>query len=246
MNISSNYKTPIAAASSIVAGAIIIGVLVFAYTAYGIRSMDNQLSVTGSARQSIVADKAKWTVSITRPVTASTLKAGYADMSNDLKVVLAYFSRNGFDQSALTVSTVFMEEVYENYQPAPDQKKYTLRQSVELASDDVEKVSALSKNVQEIINQGVILNAMSPEYSYSKLADLRVSLLSQALKDAKDRASAISEMSGNRVGKLKSAASGVVQVLPPGSIEVSDYGAYDTSSINKEVMVTVRASFSLK
>ncbi len=39
---------------------------------------------------------------------------------------------------------------------------------------------------------------------------------------------------------------GVVQVLPPSSTEVSDYGAYDTSSIEKEVMVTVKASFRLR
>jgi hypothetical protein len=37
-----------------------------------------------------------------------------------------------------------------------------------------------------------------------------------------------------------------VQVLAPNSEDVNDYGTYDTSSINKEIMVTVKASFEIK
>jgi hypothetical protein len=39
---------------------------------------------------------------------------------------------------------------------------------------------------------------------------------------------------------------GVVQVMPVGAIEISDYGSYDTSGIEKEVMTTVKATFSLE
>jgi hypothetical protein len=48
------------------------------------------------------------------------------------------------------------------------------------------------------------------------------------------------------VGSIRSASMGVVQVLSPQSIEISDYGSYDTSSVEKEVMVTVKAAFSLR
>jgi hypothetical protein len=37
-----------------------------------------------------------------------------------------------------------------------------------------------------------------------------------------------------------------VQVLKVNSTDVSDYGAYDTSTIEKEVMVTITAVFNLK
>lgn len=68
-------------------------------------------------------------------------------------------------------------------------------------------------------------------------------LLSEAVKDAQNRAGKIAQSSGNEVGSLKSASVGVVQVLPVNSTEISDYGTYDTSSIEKEVMITVRATF---
>lgn len=231
-------------AAGVIGVALIISAIVGAVSFYNVRAMDNVLSVTGSAKKSIVADRAQWSVSISRPSTIDTLQGGYSQMARDLNIVKAFFAKNGFAEASLKISPVLMEEVYENYASGP--KKYTLRQTVELKSDDVVKIDALSKNTQEVISQGVVLSTQSPQYSYSGLAELRVSLLSDALKDAEARAESIAQVTGDHAGKLKSAASGVVQVLPEGSTEVSDYGAYDMSSINKEVMVTVRASFAVR
>jgi hypothetical protein len=75
---------------------------------------------------------------------------------------------------------------------------------------------------------------------------MRVALLSSAIKDAGARAAAIAKESGRSVGTLRSASGGVVQVLPQGGVDISDYGTYDTQSKQKEVMVTIRAMFSLQ
>jgi hypothetical protein len=74
---------------------------------------------------------------------------------------------------------------------------------------------------------------------------MRVELLSEAIKDAKARAEAIAKESGRQVGELREATGGVVQVLSQGGVDISDSGSYDTESLNKEVMVTVRATFEL-
>jgi hypothetical protein len=76
--------------------------------------------------------------------------------------------------------------------------------------------------------------------------EARVSLLPDALADAKARATKIAESSGARIGKLRSASQGVVQVIQANSTDVSDYGYYDTSTKEKEIMVTVKASFTVK
>jgi hypothetical protein len=92
----------------------------------------------------------------------------------------------------------------------------------------------------------VLFSTQSLEYTYSKLPELRVSLLKDAMTDARARANSIASSDGKGVGALTSASIGVVQVLSPSSTSVEDYGAYDTSSIEKEVMVTVRASFQVR
>ena len=239
-------RNPVVAGAGVLAISVCIAVCIASYAFYTIKTLDNQLSVTGSAKKSITADRVKWNVSISRPTNASSLPDGYTKIAQDLQIVKAFFLKNGFTENDLEISPVFMDEVYENNQPSPEFKKYTLRQSITITTAEIERVNTLSKNTQEVISKGVLFTVQSPEYSYSNLAELRVTLLAEALKDAEARASSIASVTGNKVGKLKSAASGVVQVLTAGSNDVSDYGTYDTSSIEKDVMVTVRASFNIK
>ena len=92
----------------------------------------------------------------------------------------------------------------------------------------------------------MIFSPSSPEYYVSGLPTLRVSLIGKAVIDARARADSIAKSTGQSVGKLKGASSGVVQVLQQNSNDVSDYGQYDTSTINKDVMVSVRATFTVK
>jgi hypothetical protein len=137
-----------------------------------------------------------------------------------------------------------MNEVYEQY---PDsEKKYNLMQNIKVESSDVDKVSELAKNTGPlVVSKGVLFSTNSLEYYYSKLPETRIELIGKAVEDAKARATELANAGGKKIGILKSASSGVVQVLAPNSIEVSDYGMYDTSSINKEIMVTVKASFEV-
>ena len=73
-----------------------------------------------------------------------------------------------------------------------------------------------------------------------------MALIGKAVQDAKARAESIAKSTGQSVGALKSASSGVVQVMAPNSVDISDYGSYDTSTIDKQIMVTARATFFLK
>lgn len=55
----------------------------------------------------------------------------------------------------------------------------------------------LAKNSDKLAEQGIIFSANPVEYYYSKLPEIRVSLLPEAIKDAKNRAEAIA-LSGKR------------------------------------------------
>jgi len=164
-------------------------------------------------------------------------------MDADLVLVKQFYTDNKIDPATLVISPVLMNEVYE--QNAGSDKKYTLQQTIELNSKDIAGITALAKNTQSLIQKGVIFSTQTLQYSYSKLADLRVSLLSTAVADARARGDELVRGTGKAIGKLKNASSGVVQVLSLNSTDISDYGSYDTSSIEKTVMVTVKASFTL-
>lgn len=204
------------------------------------------LSVTGSAKMAVTSDLVKWTIQLTRTVNASELSQAYTALARDVATVQAELVNHSIPSTAIETSSVFTEQDYSYNSDFNAPRRYTVRQTLTVESTDIENVTNLSKNIQSEVSVGSVMSAYPPEYYYTKLAELRVNLLSDAVKDAKTRAEKIAESSGSRVGALTAANQGVVQVLAPNSIEVSDYGSYDTSSIEKEVMATVRASFGVK
>lgn len=222
----------------------IIAAAMASYAFYTVKSFDNALTVTGSAKKQITSDLAKWRSSFSRIVTLDTIKDGYAKMKVDNAAVIAFFAKNGIEEKDLTISPVTMNQITWDVNQGPFQ--YSLQQNVEIQSTDVQKITQISKNTEELINNGVIFTTQSLEYYYTKLPEARIELLSEAVQDAQNRAARLVEVSGKRVGNLKSASVGVVQLMPVNSTDVSDYGTYDTSTIEKELMVTVRTQFILK
>jgi len=217
---------------------LIISAGLVAKTFLDVKNLDNVITVSGSAKQKVTSDSARWTGNFTRTATKDNLKDGYNQMKNDEKTVNDFLIAQGF-KDHFEISPVFMNEVYKSDSNAP--KEYNLTQNIEIKSDDVNKMKELAKNSDGLASKGIIFSANSVEYYYSKLPELRVSLLPEAIKDAKQRADIISA-----VDSVKSVSMGVVQVMPVGAVEISDYGSYDTSGIEKEVMITVKTIFSLK
>jgi hypothetical protein len=221
---------------------LIVASAIVARTFLDVKKLDNIVTVSGSAKQKVTADSARWTGNFSRSILKDQLKDGYASMKSDEKIVSAFFAEKGFKD--VEISPVFMNEIWKNDQNAP--KEYNLIQNVQIKSDDVLKMKEIAKTSDQLAAKGIIFSANPVEYYYSKLPELRVSLLPEAIKDAKGRARAIAESSDRSVDAIKSVSMGVVQVMPVGSIDISDYGSYDTSSIDKEVMITVKTVFGLK
>jgi hypothetical protein len=228
----------------LIALALILSTAIGATTFYRIRSFDNTLTVTGSASKQVTSDHVKWVGVVNHIVKATTLKTGYADMATDLANVSAFLKTNNITDDQIVISPIFMDQNYD--QPQGAERTYTLRQTIEINSSNVAAITDVSKNIGPLIEKGVVFSTQSLEYTYSKLPEERVSMLADAIKDAKARASELAESSGKSVGQLKSASSGVVQVMSANSLDVSDYGSYDTSKIEKNIMITVKASFTLK
>lgn len=227
--------------AAVLGGALILSACVGAWAFFAVRSLDNTLSVTGSAKVAISADVAKWSVSVTRSAYEATLPSVTARVQADTKEVVAFMKNAGIAEDKISVSPIASFAEYSQDANAP--KRYTIRQDVRIESNDPKQVKQMSQDISSLTGKGLILEIGTPEYYVSTLPDIRVSLMGKAVEDARARATSIAEATGQKVGKLKSAASGVVQVLAPNSIDVSDYGSYDLASIDKEVMVTARAIF---
>ncbi len=223
---------------------IVLAALIGAYAFYQFKALDNNLTVTGSTTKLVTSDHVKWVSSINRVAKVSTLKEGYALMAKDLITVQDFLKEKNISADKIVISPVFMDQNYD--QPQGSERSYTLRQNIDVNSDDVNGISDIAKNINPLIEKGVVFSTQSLEFTYTKLPEERIAMLDAAIADAKARASKLSGFSGKRIGELKTASTGVVQVMSAGSTDVSDYGMYDTSKIEKNIMLTVKATFALK
>lgn len=229
---------------SLVGLGIVLAALIGAFAFYQFKNQANTLTVTGSTTKQVTSDHVKWVGVINRVAKVSTLKGGYAEMASDLVAVKSFLKEKNIADNQVNISPIFMDQNWD--QPQGAEKSYTLRQTIEINSSDVSGISDIAKNINPLIEKGVVFSTQSLEFTYTKLPEERIAMLDDAMKDARSRASKLASYSNKVVSQVKTASTGVVQVMPSGSNQISDYGMYDTSTIDKDIMLTVKATFSLK
>jgi hypothetical protein len=225
---------------------------------YKLKAATNGLTVTGSAERTIISDRATWTGSFGRQVGANDLKQGSERMGKDLETVLAHFRSKGIKDEEVTTRPVAVVQVCENQGNVIYDKGgtlcggnrvsgYSLSQTVIVRSGNVDTVTKLALEAPGTLNgAGLVFTSQDLAYAYSKLADIRLEMLDEATRNAKRRAERIASATGAALGRLTQASQGVFQVTAVDSTEVSDYGVYDTTALEKKVTAVVRATFGVE
>ena len=206
-----------------------------------------QISVTGSATEEITSDYIIWKGNFSRRDTS--LKAAYAGLKSDLEKIKSYLKAKGVAETDINISSVATTTVYKKNKEGNDTNDiqyYLLYQSVEIRSSDVGKITDVSREVTELIDQGIELESQAPEYFYMKLDELKIKMLARASENAKLRAENMVKAAGNKIGLMRSARMGVFQITPATSTDISDYGMNDTTSLDKKVMAVVTVSFAIE
>jgi hypothetical protein len=233
------------AGASLLGFALITSASIASYTAYEIKVSQDTIEVTGSAKVAVVADHARFTLNLEAKTGINNQTDGYVRLENATKKIAAALEEQGYENIETLAPSVSPNYTYPQY-GEPMMTGYTVNRQIVVQSDIIENIQTLAGNIEPFTGTGYTVSTGPVELTYQKLPETRILLLSDAITDATARAEAIAKESNRDVGALRSASSGVVQVLAAGSTDISDYGMYDTGSVHKEVMVTVRAKFSLK
>jgi hypothetical protein len=202
--------------------------------------------VTGSARKRIRSDLVIWKSSVT--YQAAVLADAYRSLSESVPRVKNYLVSKGIPDNQITISSISSQTLHGKTNEGEETAEitgYSLRQELEVRSNDVDKIAKIAREATELINQGILIESMAPEFHYTKLGDLKIEMLSEAAKDAKVRATQIAQSTGSTIGSVRSARMGVLQITPADSNEVSDSGMNDTSSLEKDITAVVNVGFAI-
>ncbi len=203
---------------------------------------EKSIRVVGQGVKSVTSDVAKWNITISKDTTVENQNEGPKLIQKELLKVKKYLNNN-----AITDKDIFIEPItsFSNY-GNNGVSGYSFSQKIEVRCNDIEKLEKLALDIDAMEKEEIYLQNSNIEYYISNLADLKAEMLALATVDAKARAQEIANSSGNKICNLLSAKSGVFMIRKPLSTDVSDYGIYNTSSKEKEVAVTVTATFKVK
>lgn len=235
---------------SLILGIIILMAVSLAGRAYKNRNSNNDtITVTGLGKKDFTSDLIMWRGNFER--INFDLKTAYSDLNSDREKLKKYLISKGIKSEEMTFSSIDMsrEYRYTNYNGESSQEfaGYRLFQDVKIKSKEVDKVERISREVTELLNNGVEFYSNQPEYYYTKLDEVKKIIIASATKEGKERAEKIAEESGQSLGSLKSAKMGVFQIVAQNSNEDQSWGgAFNVSSKEKTATITVKLQFMIR
>ena len=128
------------------------------------------------------------------------------------------------------------------------QNGFDAYQNLRIATKDLDKITQANKNLLQFKAQNRPVIAQPPNYMVSDLEAVKMSLIADATKNARARATEFVKQDNGSVGVMKSASQGAFYILPVGG-EASDdsYGGVnDKSTIEKTARVVVTIVYNIE
>lgn len=226
----------------ILAVGVVLAAFVFGAYFHSARSPQHDIAVTGYASMSFEADIVKWRVTLQRSTGLNDLVQGYKRIQDDVALFKHMLTEQGIGVGEISVQPV---NTYQTYGREGQVTGNTVQQGLFVISSNIDAIERLALDPSKLIESGVVVQSSQLEFFSSKLADIKQQLLAEATKDAQKRAEEIVTSAGRSLGKVTNLRSGVFQISEPYSTEVSGYGMYNTQTKQKDITVTVRASFHI-
>jgi uncharacterized protein len=238
---------------TIITGQILLAITIFlstylvTHTLKQIKLRQGTIYVKGCAEKEIESDFVTWYGSFSA-IENSPMQA-YEKIEKDLDVLQLYLQNQGLSLDEVLFSPVYTSIIYkhnENGHQTNAIENYEMSQSFSIASSNIPLISKVAQNITTLIKEGLSVSSSSPQYFYLKIDELKIQMLGEAAKDARQRADElVTNSSGSSVGNLRSAQQGVFQITPVYSNSISDYGECDTSSIQKRIKAVVTMEYAI-
>jgi uncharacterized protein len=218
------------------------------------RAVAGQQSITvkGLAEKPIKADSAEWQISV--GVTADTQANALISLEQERKVVETFLIKQGFAAENITSDVESLaphyEEIFIKDTPRQVQKGFDAYQNVRVISKDLDKITAANKAFLQLRADNHPVVAQPPQFLVSGLEAVKMSLIADATKNARARATEFVKQDGVKVGVMKSASQGAFYILPVGGATDDSDNSYggvnDKSTIDKTARVVVTIVYNIE
>ena len=234
--------TAVAAAALVGAGLAACGGLI-AYGLIDARTGDRIVTVRGLAERDAKADLAILPLRFTQ--SGDDLAAVQIAIDGDIAKVRGFLAAQGFKPAEIDLGRL---EVVDNnareYGPQNVRARFILGQTINVRSNDVDRVQGATRNLSNLVRQGVVLQDFrGASYIFTKLNAVRPEMIKEATASARTGAAQFAADSGARLGGIRTANQGSFEINPRDP--VADGQSAD-GSVNKRLRVVTTVTYALK
>jgi len=209
---------------------------------------ERYVTVKGLVERDVKADLALWTISYTS--NGPDLSSANDQLQQDQKTVIAFAQAHGFDPSAIqiqpTTATDLFANQYNGNRPDASQR-YLIKGGIQIRSAKVDQVRLASQDTGDLVKQGVALGEnypQAPQYFFTRLNDIRPSMLADATRSARAVAEQFAADSHSQLGPIRRANQGVFQITSRDASGDQAQGD-EQSSIEKKVRLVSTVDYYL-
>ncbi|MBK8210212.1 MAG: SIMPL domain-containing protein [Rhodospirillales bacterium] len=182
------------------------------------RAGDRFVTVKGVAEQPVRADLALWPMRFV--TTSNQLAKAQEQIAADTQKVLAFLVANALPREAVEVDSLQVTDLLaQTYRSGPIESRFIIAQTLMVRTADVDKVALASQKIGDLVAAGIVLGSegqpsSGPVYLFTRLNDVKPSMIAAATKSAREGAEQFAKDSGSRVTGIRRASQGLFQILP--------------------------------
>lgn len=252
----SNENRPVILAAAIVGVSLLLGLALGGYLigkgGARFRSEVRTVIVKGLVEKEVKADQALWILYFRR--AGDDIREVHARIGSDRDACIAFLRKQGFKDDEISLQpTRIIDKLARDYDQsqANERLRYVVTGSLRVTTANIDLVTRALGATEELLKSGVLLDGQqgegtaNPRYVVTTFNDLRPQLLAEATKNARLTAQQFASDSETKVGKIRSANQGSIQIF--GSDGNDESGFYSpTSTPLKKIRVVSTLEFELR
>ncbi len=235
-----NRIVPAAVFGSLLALGFIGGGALIGQGVVNARVGDRAVTVRGVAERNVKADLAVLPIRFT--ASGDVLADVQARIDGDLAIVRQFLTAQGYPAEAVSLGRLEVADTRSReYASQTGGPRFILAQTVVVRTNDVDRVQATTRALNELVRQGVVLQDFSgASYVFTKLNEVRPAMIAEATAAARTGAEQFAKDSGTGLGPIHQATQGSFEILARDEVDA------ETSSLDKKVRVVTTISYRLR
>jgi len=223
MTLNTNVLTGALIAIGMILGSYLISDSLNKHTYY-----NRSIHVKGLSEKDVIADSGTW--KLTLSLAGDNINTLHEKVAEQKRIVLGALLKAGFKETEIKkeipiiIEDRMLDRFNDHFDPSK-QARYILESSIQVETQDVEKLFQSTKIINEFIAQGIILKGENvPKFFYGKVNEIKPEMLKEAGANAYAAALELANNTKSKIGKIKDARQGPISIRLHNDAEDYDNG----------------------